>query len=181
MLLPALGLSLWCYLGRKLAKFWNREGMWTFWRQIMWSFQVHLWFCYNIFTAVWFMSFMRELMEALFVVKSKNPKTYVMEGFPWYRNGQQTTCTLFGMHVFFSVRKGTDARLGPQPKMGDSLKCHTSCKTQVSCHHPANGGKNKYIFSNQSKLNIRLKVVVGALKSSSWRIVKCVNSKKNKA
>lgn len=106
------------------------------------------------------------MMEALFVVKSKNPKTYVMEGFPWYRSGQQTTCTLFGMHVFFSVRKGTDARLGSQPKMADSLKYHTSCKTHVSCHHPVNGGKNKYIFSNQSKLNIRLKVVVGALKSS---------------
>jgi len=66
----------------------------------------------------------------------------------------------------FSLRKGIDARLGPQPKMANSLKCHTSCKTHVSCHHLANGGKNKYIFSNQSKQNIRLKVVVGALKSS---------------
>jgi len=65
--------------------------------------------------------------------------------------------------------------------MADSLKCHTSCKTHVSCHHLANSEENKYVFSNQSKLNIRLKVVVGALKSSPWRIVKCVNSKKNKA
>lgn len=75
----------------------------------------------------------------------------------------------FGMHLnqcIFSLRKGIDARLGTQPKMADSLKCHTDCKTHVSCHHLANSGENKYIFSNQSKLNIRLKVVVGALKSS---------------
>lgn len=36
----------------------------------------------------------RTMMETLFVVKSKNLKTYAEEGFPWYRNGQQTTCTL---------------------------------------------------------------------------------------
>lgn len=109
------------------------------------------------------------MMETLFVVKRKVSVTYVVEGFPLYRNRQQNTCTLFGMGLnqcICSVKKGTDARLGSQPKMTDSLKCHMSCKTHVSCHHPANGGKNKYIFSNQSKLNIRLKVVVGALKSS---------------